>query len=210
MFIERCSSLNTLWTEFPRSQRFVFCAECHGKHFLFPFYSSCVLCAASQVCHHAVVLASCFHPFLYVCWLSWSQLLFSFSWVINRVGFTPFMPVLNLLHFYFAFRFVRQQRSLVTTASCFLEVLRHRTQFIPGVFSIDTEITPIMNHPLVFMFIWYYFFPQTLFIYINHIILVVIWMIWNQIMLFWALCKDKNNEIRLWKSQIQARLVSFT
>lgn len=84
------------------------------------------------------------------------------------------MPMLNLPHFYFAFQFIRQQRSLVTIASCFLEVLRHGVRFIPGVFSIDIEITPRMNHPLVFMFIWSYFSPQTLFVYINHVILVVI------------------------------------
>lgn len=87
------------------------------------------------------------------------------------------MPMLNLPHFYFAFQFIRQQRSLVTIPSCFLEVLRHGAKFIPGVFSIDIEITPRMNHPLVFMLIRSYFFPQTLFVYINHVILVVIRMI---------------------------------
>ena len=146
--------------------------------------------------------------FLYIR-LFWSRLLLSFSWVINRASFTPLMPMLDLPHFYFAFQFIRQQRSLVTITSCFLEVLRHGTKFIPAVFSIDTDITLRMNHPLLFMFIWPYFFPQTLFFHINYVILVVIWMMWYQIMLFVGLGEDKNNEIKLWKSQIQARPVSF-
>lgn len=140
--------------------------------------------------------------------LFWSRLLFSFSSVINRADCTPFMPMLNLPHFYFAFQFIRQLRSLVTIASCFLEALRHGANFIPGVFSIDTKL---LQEWIIFMFtfIWSSFFPQTLFICTNHVTLVVIWIIWNQIMLFWRLGKDNNNEIKLWKSQIQARPVSL-
>lgn len=135
------------------------------------------------------------------CRLFWSRLLFSFSWIINRADFTSFMPMLNLPHFYFAFQFIRQPRSLVTIASCFLEALRHGAKFISSVFSIDTKL---LQEWIIFMFtfIWSYFLPQTLFICTNHVTLVVIWIIWNQITLFWGLGKYNNNEIKLWKSQI--------
>lgn len=97
--------------------------------------------------------------FLYIR-LFWSRLLFFFSWIINRAGFTSSRPMLSLLHFCFAPQFIRQQRSLITIASCFLEVLCHRAKLITGLFSIDTEITQRMNHPLVFMFIRTYFFSS--------------------------------------------------
>lgn len=85
--------------------------------------------------------------------LFWSRLLFSFSSVINRADFTPFMPMLNLPHLYFSFQFIRQLRSLVTIASYFLEALRHGARFIPGVFSIDTKL---LQEWIIFMFtfIW--------------------------------------------------------
>lgn len=118
--------------------------------------------------------------------LFWSRLLFSFSSVINRADFTPFMPMLNLPHFYFAFQFIRQQRSLVTIASYFLEAVRHGAKFILGVFSIDTKLLQEWII-LMFTFIWS-FFPQTMFICINDVTLVVIWIIWNQI-----ICEMKSN-----------------
>lgn len=135
--------------------------------------------------------------------LFWSRLLFSFSSVINRADVTPFMSMLNLPPFYFAFQFIRQPKSLVTIASCFLEALRHGAKVIPGVFSIDTKL---LQEWIIFMFtwIWSYFFPQTLYQLYSHMTLVVIWIIWNQTM-FWGLGKDSNNEMKLWESQIQAR-----
>lgn len=123
-------------------------------HFSHPIYYVLLLKSVIML----LFLPHVFLLFILYIRLFWSRLLFSFSWVINRAGFTPFMPVLNLPHFYFTFQFIRQQRSLVTIGYISWKFCVTGSNLYLVYFPLTQKITPRMNHPLVFMFIWSYFF----------------------------------------------------